>query len=103
VVWTLRAGQELGFNLYDLSDRLRLRGWQVPAYPFTGELAHQAFQRILVKRDFSREMADLLLTDIRNAITHFESHPVKISLNATEAASTNHLGRSIVERLDAHG
>ena len=103
VVWTLRADQELGFNLYDLSDRLRLRGWQVPAYPFTGELAHQAFQRILVKRDFSREMADLLLTDIRNAITHFESHPFKISLNATEVASTNHLGRSMVECRDAHG
>ena len=103
VVWTLRADQELGFNLYDLSDRLRLRGWQVPAYPFTGELAHQAFQRILVKRDFSREMADLLLTDIRNAITHFESHPVKISLNANEAASTNNLGRSMAECRDAHG
>lgn len=92
VVWTLRSGIELGFNLYDLAERLRMRGWQVPAYPFTGELADKAFQRILVKRDFSREMADLLLIDIRNAITHFESHPIKTSLSAAEAASCNHLG-----------
>jgi hypothetical protein len=37
-----------------------MRGWQVPAYPFTGELESTAFQRILVKRDFTRDMADLL-------------------------------------------
>ncbi len=92
VVWTLRDGLDLGFNLYDLADRLRMRGWQVPAYPFTGELAEKAFQRILVKRDFSREMADLLLIDIRNAIAHFESHPITTSLSAAEAASCNHLG-----------
>lgn len=92
VVWTLRDGLDLGFNLYDLADRLRMRGWQVPAYPFTGELAEKAFQRILVKRDFSREMADLLLIDIRNSIAHFESHPITTSLSAAEAASCNHLG-----------
>jgi glutamate decarboxylase len=37
-------------------------------------------------------MADLLLIDIRNAIAHFESHPITTSLSAAEAASCNHLG-----------
>jgi hypothetical protein len=40
-----------------ISDRLRMRGWQVPTYPFTGDLATTDFQRILVKRGFTREMA----------------------------------------------
>jgi glutamate decarboxylase len=75
VVWTLRPGASPGFTLYDLADRLRMRGWQVPAYPFTGELAHTPFQRILVRRDFNRELADLLLRDIDAAIEHFRSHP----------------------------
>jgi glutamate decarboxylase len=75
VVWTLRPGANPGFTLYDLADRLRMRGWQVPAYPFTGELAETAFQRILVRRDFNREMADLLLRDIDAAIEHFRAHP----------------------------
>ena len=75
VVWTLADNASCGFTLYDLADRLRMRGWQVPAYPFTGALADQAFQRILVRRDFNREMADLLLRDIRVAIEHLQAHP----------------------------
>jgi len=76
VVWTLDENPKHGFNLYDFADRLRMRGWQVPAYPFTGELESTAFQRILVKRDFTRDMADLLLEDIRQAIAHFQKHPL---------------------------
>ncbi len=75
VVWTLAAGTDPGFTLYDLADRLRMRGWQVPAYPFTGELASTAFQRILVRRDFNIEMADLLLRDIRTAVAYLSAHP----------------------------
>tara|TARA_B100002052_G_scaffold265714_1_gene262444 strand:+ start:175 stop:1566 length:1392 start_codon:yes stop_codon:yes gene_type:complete len=90
VVWTLKQG-EYGFNLYDLADRLRMRGWQVPAYPFTGELEKVAYQRILVKRDFSREMADLLVGDITTALDYFKSHPITTSLSASEAASYSHL------------
>ena len=32
VCWALKAEANPGFNLYDLADRLRNRGWQVPAY-----------------------------------------------------------------------
>ncbi len=75
VVWTLAAGGDPGFTLYDLADRLRMRGWQVPAYPFTGELADTAFQRILVRRGFNLEMADLLLRDIKAAVEYPAAHP----------------------------
>lgn len=91
VVWRLPQGSDPGFNLYDLAERLRLRGWQVPAYPFTGSYADTPFQRILVKRDFTREMADLLLADIAAALEHFRSHPITTNLSASEAASYNHL------------
>ena len=91
VVWTLHDDGDHGFNLYDLADRLRMRGWQVPAYPFTGDLANQAFQRILVKRDFTREMADLLISDLTAALDHFRKHPITTSLEAAEAAAYNHL------------
>ena len=63
----------------------------MPAYPFTGDLSTKAFQRILVKRGFNREMADLLLHDIRLAIEHFGNHPISVPLSASEAASYNHL------------
>ncbi|MEB3172518.1 MAG: glutamate decarboxylase [Cyanobacteriota bacterium] len=91
VVWRLAEAAQPGFNLYDLADRLRMRGWQVPAYPFTGSYSETPFQRILVKRDFTREMADLLLADIAAAMEHFDRHPVTTSLSASEAASYSHL------------
>jgi len=91
VVWTQESGAEQNFTLYDLADRLRMRGWQVPAYPFTGELATRAYQRILVKRDFTREMADLLLIDIRAAVDHLRKHPVPVRQDADGRGTYNHL------------
>ena len=91
VVWTQAEGVDHGFTLYDLADRLRMRGWQVPAYPFTGELAQKAFQRILVKRGFTREMADLLLTDIKDAIASLSLHPQKAISSPAPQGSYNHL------------
>ena len=35
--WTLKNGSHPNFTLYDLSDRLRLRGWQVPGVPHARE------------------------------------------------------------------
>ncbi len=32
----VREGEDPGYTLYDIADRLRTRGWQVPAYPLTG-------------------------------------------------------------------
>ena len=30
--WKIKEGTDPGFSLYDVADRLRARGWQVPAY-----------------------------------------------------------------------
>ena len=35
VTWRTREGQNPGYTLFDLADRLRGRGWQVPAYTLT--------------------------------------------------------------------
>ena len=36
VTWRIREGEDPGYTLFDLADRLRARGWQVPAYTLTG-------------------------------------------------------------------
>src|SRR5215472_5034228 len=63
VCWTLRDGANSGFTLYDLSDRLRARGWQVPAYSMPNRKDF-VVQRILVRHGVSRDLVDLLLEDI---------------------------------------
>ena len=55
VTWQLAADAEVTWTLYELADRLRTRGWQVPAYPLTGDLDSQVVQRALdPRRDHHR-------------------------------------------------
>ena len=91
MAWKLVDGADPGYTLYDLADRLRIRGWQVPAYPLTGEVSDVAVQRILVRQGVSRDLAAILLDDMRDAIEHFTKHPVTVSMTAEEASGFSHL------------
>jgi glutamate decarboxylase len=91
VTWKLKDGADPGFTLYDLADRLRLRGWQVPAYPLTGTVSDVAVQRILVRQDVSRDLSTILLADFEDAVAHFEKHPVVVSMTKEESSGFSHL------------
>ena len=58
-----RPARTRRYSLFDLSDRLRSRGWQVPAYTMVPNIQDMAVMRILVRHGFSRDMAELLLDD----------------------------------------
>ena len=60
------------FTVFDLSAKLRERGWVVPAYTMAPNAQNIAVLRIVVREGLSRDMADLLLTDLKNAVTFFE-------------------------------
>jgi len=61
----LRDEKAAGFSVFDLSERLRQRGWLVPAYTFPQDLQDMAVLRIVVRNGFSMDMAGLLLADLR--------------------------------------
>jgi glutamate decarboxylase len=63
------------YTLFDMADKLRERGWLVPAYPMPPNRQDLVVQRIVVKEGFSRDMADMLLKDMRRAIEWFDSQP----------------------------
>ena len=88
--WQLKPGVDPGFSLYDLADRLRARGWQVPAYSLPAHREQQVVQRILVRHGVSRDLATLLLGDIRNALLHFQRHPVHTPMSSEEASGFHH-------------
>ncbi len=91
VAWRIREGEDPGYTLYDLADRMRVRGWQVPAYPLTGSVSDVSVQRILVRQGVSRDLAALLLQDLHDAIDHFSKHPVSVGMTAQEAGGFSHL------------
>ena len=48
-------------------------------------------QRILVRQDVSRDLASLLLDDFRDAVAHFDKHPVTVSMTKEESSGFSHL------------
>jgi glutamate decarboxylase len=90
VCWTLRDGIDHGFTLYDLSDRLRTRGWQVPAYSMPPNREDLVVQRILIRRGVSGDLTNLLLEDIQRSLKLLMSHPASRNFTASEAGGYNH-------------
>jgi len=90
VSWKMKEGVEPGFTLFDLADRLRVRGWQVPAYTLPANCEQQAIQRILVRNGVSFDLCSLLIDHMKDAIAHFEAHPIQESLGKHEASGFHH-------------
>ncbi|MCP3168275.1 glutamate decarboxylase [Myxococcus qinghaiensis] len=90
VCWKLKDGTNPGFTLYDLADRLRERGWLVPAYPMPANLEDLVVQRVLVRHGVSRDLATLLVTDLIACIEHFKRHPVSAPMTREEASGYHH-------------
>ena len=93
VCWTLKEGAT-GFTLYDLADRLRSRGWLVPAYSLPSERSDLVVQRIVVRHGMSHNLAAMLVEDIKQALEYFKKHPIQTPLSEAEAGSHNHTGRA---------
>lgn len=90
VSWRLRADSGVSFSLYDLADRLRVRGWQVPAYSLPLNLEKVVLQRILVRQGVSRDLIELLLEDFRRSLDYLATHPVTSPATAQEAGGYHH-------------
>jgi glutamate decarboxylase len=43
-------------------------GWMVPAYTMPKNIEDMVVMRIVVRQGMSRDMADMLIADIRNAV-----------------------------------
>ena len=91
LAWKLKEGFDTrGYTLYDLADRLRSRGWQVPAYSMPAHREDLVIQRILVRHGVSRDLAGLLIDDLRRTLIYFRDHPVTYSLTEEEGGGFNH-------------
>lgn len=73
--WKLKEPQN--YTLYDLSERLRYNGWLIPAYSLPENLTDIVVMRVVVKVGFTKELAEMLLSDIKRALDHFATLPDK--------------------------
>lgn len=73
VAWTLK--EKTNWSLYDLSDRLRDRGWQVPSYRMPANRQDLVIQRVVVRNGFTHDLAGMLVNDIRRHLDWFAGQP----------------------------
>ncbi|MGY3725623.1 glutamate decarboxylase [Granulicatella balaenopterae] len=90
VTWKLKEDSHVDFNLYDFAEKLRSRGWQVPAYSLPANVEDMIVQRVLVRRGVSLDMMSLLVEDIKRTIKYFETHAIVDHLTEEEVASFSH-------------
>ncbi len=61
------------YTVFQLSDKLREKGWIVPAYTLPKNADDIAVLRMVIKENFGRDMVDDFLDDINKACTSLES------------------------------
>ncbi|KNA89777.1 glutamate decarboxylase [Gordonia jacobaea] len=71
--WRIKEGYTSTWTLYDLADRLRLRGWLVPAYPMADDMSNLVLQRVVVKNGMSHDLAVALVADIKSQVSYLET------------------------------
>lgn len=90
LAWKIKDGAKVSYSLYDIADKLRSRGWQVPAYSMPANREDLIIQRILVRHGVSLDLASLLIEDFKRTLEYFEKHPVSVPLSDKDGTSFNH-------------
>lgn len=65
------------FTVFQLSEKLREKGWIVPAYTLPADAEDVAVLRIVVKENFGRDMVEMLLEDLMEAYHKLEKEGPK--------------------------
>src|SRR5262245_59623079 len=78
-VFAFRLTEDVdNFTVFDVSNALRERGWQVPAYTFPEHRTDLAALRIVVRRGFTHDLADLLVADIERQLPRLQNQPAPV-------------------------
>jgi glutamate decarboxylase len=79
-------GADRPYTVFDVSERLRDRGWLVPAYTFPENRQDVAAMRIVIRNGVSRDLADLLVDDLKRHIDYLDRLPAPLPRSDTGEA-----------------
>jgi glutamate decarboxylase len=80
--FTLAEGID-NYSVFDVSNALRERGWLLPAYTFPKNREDLAALRVVVKRGFGHDMANLLVEDIKRQLPKLQKQPAPVHETAS--------------------
>jgi glutamate decarboxylase len=77
------------YTVFDVSNAVRENGWLLPAYTFPKNREDLAALRVVVKRGFSHDMADLLMHDLKQLLPRLEKQAAPVH-DATTGSAFHH-------------
>jgi glutamate decarboxylase len=75
--FTLEEGTP--YTVFDVSERLRIGGWQVPAYTMPDAATDVAVLRVVVREGFCFDLADALVDAVTAAVDYLAANPPRVS------------------------
>jgi glutamate decarboxylase len=66
------------YTVFDVSNGIRENGWLLPAYTFPKNCEDLAALRVVVRRGFTHDMADQLVTDLKKLLPRLEKQPAPV-------------------------
>ena len=89
-VFAFRLKEDItNFTVFDVSNAVRERGWLVPAYTFPENRTDLAVLRVVVKRGFSHDVADLFIADLKRQLPRLEKQSIPVH-DRTSAGGFRH-------------
>jgi glutamate decarboxylase len=83
-VFAFKLKDDVGnYTVFDVSNSLRERGWQLPAYTFPKNREDLAALRVVVRRGFTHDLADLLVSDLERQLPRLENQPAPVHDSST--------------------
>ncbi|XP_059454578.1 glutamate decarboxylase-like [Corylus avellana] len=86
------------YTVFQISENLRRFGWIVPAYTMPPNAEHIAVLRVVIREDFSRTLAERLVTDIDRVLKEMDEVP-----SSHVSAKAAHVTTTVDETQDGNG
>ncbi len=86
--FTLEDGID-NYTVFDVSNAMRERGWQLPAYTFPKNRTDLAALRVVVRQGFGHDMADLLMSDLERQLPRLQAQAAPVH-SAADAPAFHH-------------
>ena len=77
------------FTVFDVSNAMRERGWQLPAYTFPKNREDLAALRVVVRLGFGHDLADLLIADLNRQLPRLKAQAAPVH-DASTASAFHH-------------
>ena len=89
-VFAFRLADDVAnFTVFDVSNAMRERGWQIPAYTFPANRQDLAALRVVVRRGFTHDLADLLVGDLERQLPRLQQQSAPVH-DASTASGFRH-------------